>query len=162
MPIYEFYCDPCNTIFNFFSRRINTTKIPACPKCGQDLIRQMSTFATIGKAKEESDDLPPGFDESKMERALGELMQEADKINEDDPRQMAQFMRKLTEKSGLDLGDGMQEAIARLEAGEDPEQIEQEMGDIFAGEDPLDMLKKKGGRFGRSDRPHRDETLYDL
>jgi len=122
----------------------------------------MSTFATIGKAREESDELPSGFDESRMERALGELMQEADKINEDDPRQMAQFMRKFTEKSGLDLGDGMQEAIARLEAGEDPEQIEQEMGDIFEGTDPLAMLKKKGGSSGSSARPHRDETLYDL
>ena len=162
MPIYEFYCEPCNTIFSFFSRRINTTKIPSCPKCDHDLIRQMSTFATIGKAKEESDELPPGFDESKMERALGELMQEADKINEDDPRQMAQFMRKFTEKSGLDLGDNVEEAIARLEAGEDPEQIEQEMGDVFEGEDPFAMLKKKDGKSGRSGRPRRDETLYDL
>jgi putative FmdB family regulatory protein len=162
MPIYEFYCEPCNTIFNFFSRRINTTKIPSCPKCDRDLQRQMSTFATIGRAKEESDELPPGFDESRMEQALGELMGEAENINEDDPRQMAQFMRKFTEKSGLDLGDGMQEAIARLEAGEDPETIEQEMGDIFEGEDPLAMLKKKGGRGGRTSRPLRDETLYDL
>jgi putative FmdB family regulatory protein len=162
MPIYEFYCEPCNTIFSFFSRRINTTKIPTCPKCDQDLVRQMSTFATIGKAKEESDELPSGFDESKMERVLGELMQEADKINEDDPRQMAQFMRKFTEKSGIDLGDGAQEAIARLEAGEDPEQIEQEMGDIFEEEDPLAMLKNRGGKSGRAARPLLDETLYDL
>jgi putative FmdB family regulatory protein len=162
MPIYEFYCEPCNIIFNFFSSRINTTKIPSCPKCDRDLKRQMSTFSTIGRAKEENDELPPGFDKSRMERALGELMGEAENINEDDPRQMAQFMRKFTEKSGLDLGDSMQEAISRLEAGEDPEKIEAEMGDIFEGEDPLAMMKKKGGRGVRSSRPLRDETLYDL
>ncbi|MGD2029649.1 MAG: zinc ribbon domain-containing protein, partial [Desulfobacterales bacterium] len=33
MPIYEFYCRDCNTIFNFFSKTINTTKKPKCPKC---------------------------------------------------------------------------------------------------------------------------------
>ncbi|XCN71926.1 MAG: FmdB family zinc ribbon protein [Candidatus Electrothrix aestuarii] len=35
MPIYEFYCQDCNTIFNFFSSRINTEKRPDCPKCGK-------------------------------------------------------------------------------------------------------------------------------
>ena len=162
MPIYEFFCETCNTIFNFLSRRINTTKIPKCPKCGKDLQRQMSMFATIGKAKEESDELPPGFDETKLEHAMGELMSEAENINEDDPKQMAQFMRKFTEKSGLNLGDGMEEAIARMEAGEDPEQIEQEMGDIFDGEDPMAMLQKKAGKDARKARPYHDETLYDL
>jgi putative FmdB family regulatory protein len=161
MPIYEFYCEACNTIFNFFSRRINTEKVPVCPKCGKALQRQMSTFAVVGRAREENDELPPGFDESKMERAMGELMQEAENINEEDPRQMAQFMRKFTEKSGLNLGDGMEEAIARLEAGEDPEKIEEEMGDVFEGEDPLSMLQKKSGSLRRRP-PLRDETLYDL
>jgi putative FmdB family regulatory protein len=161
MPIYEFYCETCNTIFNFFSRRINTEKVPACPKCGKALQRQMSTFAVVGRAREENDELPPGFDESRMERAMGELMQEAENINEEDPRQMAQFMRKFTEKSGLNLGDGMEEAIARLEAGEDPEKIEEEMGDVFEGEDPLSMLQKKSGSLHRRP-PLRDETLYEL
>ena len=35
MPIYEFYCPDCNTLFNFFSSRINTEKKPDCPKCGR-------------------------------------------------------------------------------------------------------------------------------
>jgi putative FmdB family regulatory protein len=160
MPIYEFYCEACNTIFNFLSRRINTGKVPACPKCGTALQRQMSTFAVVGRAKEENNELPPGFDEARMEQAMGELMREAEHINEDDPRQMAQFMRKFTEKSGLNLGDGMEEAIARLEAGEDPEKIEREMGDVFEGEDPVGMLQKKNSLRRR--QPFRDETLYEL
>ena len=71
MPIYEFYCAECHTIFNFFSRTVNTTKIPKCPKCKQvDLTRQMSLFAVTGKAVEDGDmdDLP--LDESKMEKAM--------------------------------------------------------------------------------------------
>ena len=56
----------------------------------------MSTFATIGKAKEnQSDDFPSGIDESKMEKAFAGLLQEAGNINEDDPRKMAASFRGL-------------------------------------------------------------------
>ena len=90
MPIYEFYCKDCNTIFNFFAKSVNTTKTPKCPNCKtKRLSRQMSAFAFTGKATENSaaDDLP--FDENKMEKAMQMLAGEADKINEDDPRQAA-------------------------------------------------------------------------
>ena len=121
MPIYEFYCDDCNTIFNFFSKTINTTKKPKCPKCKtKTLDRQMSAFAIAGKAKEdgELDDLP--FDESKMEQAMGMLAGEADRMDEEDPRQAANLMRKLTDMTGMKLGNGMEEALSRMEKGEDP------------------------------------------
>ncbi len=163
MPIYEFYCDDCNTIFNFFSRRINTTTIPDCPKCSRKLKRQMSIFAVTGRAKEEDEDNPfPDLDESKMERVLGELAMEAENIDEDDPKQMAALMRKFQAKTGLDLGEGMEEALARLEAGEDPDKIEEEMGDLFDDEDPLSMLKKAKKAAGVKPPPITDDTLYDL
>ncbi len=164
MPIYEFYCDHCNTIFNFFSRTVNTRKVPVCPRCKQNkLSRQVSMFAVTGRAKEDgdADDLP--FDEGKMEKAMQMLAGEADKINEDDPRQAAQMMRKLTRMTGLDLGDGMEEALSRMEQGEDPEQIEVEMGDLLEGDDPFQLKEKKGpGGHARRRAPERDETLYDL
>ena len=100
MPIYEFFCKDCHTIFNFFSRRINTGTVPDCPKCGRTLKKLLSSFATIGKAKEPGDeDLPQGFDESRMEGALGELTREAEKMNEEDPKVMARLMRKFSEKT---------------------------------------------------------------
>lgn len=164
MPIYEFYCDDCNTIFNFFSRKINTTKVPKCPKCHQsDLKRQMSAFSFTGKAKESDveDDLP--FDEKKMEKAMQMLAGEADKVNEDDPKQAADLMRKLTEMTGMELGPGMQEALRRMEAGEDPEKVEAEMGSILEEEDPfmLDGQKNKAAKL-RKPVPQYDKTLYDL
>lgn len=161
MPIYEFYCKNCNTIFNFFSRRIKTDKQPDCPRCGCSLQKQMSVFSRVGRAREEGDDIMPDIDEAKMERALGELAHEVDSINEDDPRQMARFMRKFSEKSGMNLGDGMEEALSRLEAGEDPEQLEQEMGDLFDEENPFAPAMKKIKK-GRSAQPFRDETLYEF
>ena len=162
MPIYEFYCEDCNTIFNFFSRSVNTTKRPLCPGCKQKkLKRQMSTFARLTGAKEEGDldNLP--IDEAKMEKAMNLLAREADGINEDDPRQAVGLMRKLSDIAGVGLGPGMEEALKRMEAGEDPEQVEAEMGDLLEEEEPFVFGEKKGRRVKRT-APHRDETLYEL
>jgi putative FmdB family regulatory protein len=164
MPIYEFYCDGCDTIFNFFSRTVNTRKQPKCPRCKtRTLARMMSRFAVTGKAKEDGDaeDLP--FDESRMEKAMQTLAGEAESINEDDPRQAANLMRKLTDMTGLELGPGMTEALRRMESGEDPDQIEAEMGNMLEEEEPFLMPGKKGGRGGgKRAAPRRDERLYDL
>ena len=121
----------------------------------------MSLFSTIGRAKEEDDAPLPDIDEGRMESVLGELAREAENVNEDDPRQMARIMRKFSEKTGLHLGDSMEEAIARLEAGEDPDSIEQQMGDLLEGEDPFSLMKKKA-KGVKSSIPLRDETLYEL
>jgi putative FmdB family regulatory protein len=163
MPIYEFYCDQCHTIFNFFSRTVNTRKVPRCPRCKVNkLSRQVSMFAVTGRAREDGDpdDLP--VDEAQMEKAMQMLAGEADKINEDDPRQAAQLMRKLTRMTGLNLGDGMEEALSRMEQGEDPDKIEAEMGDLLEGEDPFQLKARTARQARRRRAPARDETLYDL
>ena len=164
MPIYEFYCEDCNTIFNFFSKSVNTNKKPKCPKCKtKTLARQLSAFAFTGKAKEDGDmdDLP--IDEARMEKAMHMLAGEAENINEDDPRQAANLMRKLTDMTGLELGPGMQEALQRMEGGEDPDQIEAEMGNLLEEEEPFILPEKKGRKSKtRRPAPTRDETLYDL
>jgi hypothetical protein len=91
------------------------------------------------------------------------LAGQADKIDEDDPRQAADLMRKLTDMTGMELGPGMQEALRRMEAGEDPDQIEAEMGDMLESEDPFILPGgSKGGRGLKRSAPSRDETLYDL
>ncbi len=163
MPIYEFLCEHCNTIFNFFSRRINTTNIPECPKCSKPLKKMLSAFATIGKASDPGDEeLPPGFDETKVERALGELAQEAEKMNEEDPKAMAHLMRKFSDKTGLVLNENMEQALSRLEAGEDPDQIEREMGDVFEGENALPFEFKQARKSAKQKVPARDETLYEM
>ncbi len=162
MPIYEFYCDACNVIFNFFSSRINTEKKPDCPRCGKkQLARRISTFATIGKAKEDGDNPLAGLDETKMERAFESFMREAEHVNENDPKQMASLMRKFTSQTGVNLGGSMEEALSRMEAGEDPDQVEKEMGDLFNDENlSFDIIKKKAMRENRP--AMHDEKLYEL
>ncbi len=164
MPIYEFYCDDCHTIFTFFSKTINTRKKPKCPKCKSKILeRRMSVFAVTGNATEkgEMDDLP--LDEGKMEKAMQMLASEAEHISEDDPRQAADLMRKLSDMTGLQLGSGMQEALNRMEQGEDPDTIEAEMGDLLEGEEPFILGGKKGKTgSGKRRAPIKDDTLYDL
>ena len=172
MPIYEFYCGDCHRIFSFFSKTVNTTRQPPCPKCHRlKLERQVSAFAAIrrrpgGEGGEEKGDLP--IDEAKMERAVEALAGEAENINEDDPRQAARLMRKFSNMTGLQFGDGMEQALHRMEAGEDPETIENEMGDLLngEGEEPFVKPGDKAGKppsVSRTARPpSRDGTLYDL
>ncbi len=165
MPVYEFYCPDCHMIFNFFSRRINTEKQPDCPKCNRKgLERQVSIFA-ISKNRKEEDDIMPDIDESKLEQAMMSMASEIENIDEDDPRQAAAMMRKLMSATGLDIGGPMEEAISRMEAGEDPDKIEEEMGDVLESDDLFKSLGKgkvlRGFRK-RYMRPAVDDTLYEL
>ena len=164
MPIYEFLCPDCNMVFNFFSRRINTEKMPDCPKCGREKIkRQMSTFATIGKANEKSDDdLFSEIDEAKMEKAFEGLLQEAGNVNEEDPRQIASLMRRFSDKTGISLGDKIEEALSRLESGEDPDLVEQEMGDLLDGEEGFNLEDMKKKVLSGPKPPTKDDKLYEL
>ena len=51
------------------------------------------------------------------------LASQADGIDENNPRQTAELMRKFSAMTGLRLGDKMEDALARMEAGEDPESL---------------------------------------
>lgn len=165
MPIYEFYCHKCNTVYNFFSRSVNTEKIPNCPACKRvKLKRQMSVFAKISGGKDEGseDGSMPPIDESRMEKAMAMLASEADKISEDDPRQAADLMRKLSKATGMNMGPAMEEALRRMEHGEDPEAIEAEMGDLLESEEPFLFDSSQGKKGSKKPKPRVDETLYDL
>ena len=163
MPIYEFYCETCHRLFNFLSKTVGTDERPACPKCGrQRLERQVSMFAAPSgqDATEEGDDMLP-IDDTRMEAAVEALASEAEGINEEDPRAAAQLMRKFTDMTGMELGHGMQEALGRMEAGEDPEQVEAELGDVLENEDPF-LMKKASAALRKHRGPSHDPNLYDL
>jgi putative FmdB family regulatory protein len=162
MPIYEFYCPDCNTIYSFLSKTVNTGKRPGCPKCKRRrLKKEVSLFSQTGGATEDGgiDDLP--IDESKMEQAMNLLARESEGMNEDDPRAAAKLMMKFSDITGMELNDSMKEAMSRLEAGEDPEAIESEMGDALG--DDANPFVLPGARSSRHRRPpSRDETLYEM
>lgn len=167
MPVYEYYCRDCHTIYNFFSRRVNTEKIPSCPKCGYpDLVRQVSMFSVSkNRAPQDSEEqMFADVDEAQFERAMASLAKEMEGVDEDDPRQAARVMRRLFGQTGLRLTGGMEEALQRMEAGEDPDRIEEELGGALEEEDPFAVKRKPSlAEFRRKYLPPRvDETLYDL
>jgi putative FmdB family regulatory protein len=174
MPVYECYCPDCHTIFNFFSRRVDTDTRPDCPRCHHPrLERQVSLFAiSKGRGEQEPGDgpaLPPGIDEERMMQAFASMAGEMEHLDDSDPKQAAHLMRRLFDATGLKLGGGMAEAIRRLEAGEDPDQIEAELGDVLEQEDPLAALTAGAGGAAalRSLRREllpaaRDENWYPL
>ena len=170
MPIYEHYCPDCHVIFNFYSRSIQSTKRPTCPRCHREgLDRVVSRFAVVGRAKEKTEgdapkDLP--FNEAAMEQALTSMASELENVDEEDPRQAARLMRKFGDKTGMQFGSTMEEALNRMEAGEDPEAIEAELGDLLEKEDPFKMDEagqtERERLKTRRPAPARDDTLYEL
>jgi putative FmdB family regulatory protein len=168
MPIYEFYCGRCHCIYSFLSRTINTERIPACPRCGEtNLARRASAFAISKgrpeRAQGEGDDVPD-VDEGKLMQLMQELGPEAENVNEDDPRQAAQMMRRLFDAAALPVGSGMEEALRRMAAGEDPEKVEQDLGDSLE-QDPFSAGERKRAIATLRRRflpPTIDTHLYEL
>lgn len=164
MPIYEYYCPTCHRIFSFLAKTVSeSSRLPSCPKCGgDDMSKRMSSFAVVGATRKSSGASGVGGEESggagddldpRAERELARLMAQAEGIDENDPRQLGGLMRRMAEITGERLDPEMEEAVRRLESGEDPDKIEEEMGELF-GEDA-------GGMAGLG-APSVDDGLYSF
>jgi putative FmdB family regulatory protein len=168
MPIYEFACPKCRTIFNFLSQRVNPDRLPVCPKCSnKKMVKQMSRFAMPRGAKEpaspdDAGDAPggpmPDFGDPRVARAMNEMERDMASLDESNPKHMAHMMRKMKDlmPPGT-IPKEMDVAIKRLESGEDPEKIEADMGDVFG-----EMMggAEAGGAGGGGNYSH-DSGLYN-
>ncbi len=165
MPIYEYACPKCRVIFNFLSKRLKPGRSPACPKCGnRKMAKQVSRFALSRRLKEpaaktqsETSEGPmPDFDNPRVEHAMMELERDMEHLDENNPKHMAHMMRKM--KDLMPPGSVPKEldvAIKRLEAGEDPEKIEEDMGDLLG-----DFMGGEEDGPGGGGYTH-DSGLYD-
>ena len=168
MPIYEYACPKCRVIFNFLSKRIQPERLPVCPKCGnKKMAKQMSRFAMsrglkepAAKTEPQRGEPPmPDFDDPRMERAMMDMERDMEHLDENNPKHMAHMMRKM--KDLMPPGTVPKEldvAIKRLEAGEDPEKIEEDMGDVLG--DFMGGPDEEGGMGGGAPYGH-DSGLYD-
>lgn len=185
MPIYEFYCPVCHTVFSFFSPGVDTSARPSCPRCGRpQLERKPSRFATvraIGSKQSEGEEGTspiPGLDEKRMERAMEQLAGEMESLGgegesdaEPDPRQLARFMRRFGEVSGLEPGPKLEEMLRKLESGADPDALDEEFPDLGEGGDEADeaaafaelfQTKKEAAKAARRRPPKIDDELHFL
>jgi hypothetical protein len=168
MPIYEFYCPDNNKLYQFLARSLAyREKTPRCPDDPSfRMERRVSAFAITGRAKEDTGDDPfAGMDEAKMEGFMAEMERDMAGIddNNPDPRQLGRFMRKMTDMMGDKAPPELREVVRRLEAGEDPERLEEQFGgmeDDEAGDALLTQMMKK--IKGNAKTPRRDPKLYEL
>ncbi len=122
MPIYEYRCAGCRRRVSIWWKTFGEAADgqPVCPRCGgAELSRLMSRVAVLRSEESRLDSLDDPA-------AFGDL-------DEDDPRSMGRWMRRMSAEMGEDLGDEMTEMVDRLEAGESPEFIEESMPDLGAG-----------------------------
>ena len=132
MPIYEYRCGDCRRRVSVFWRTIAEAQAgsPLCPRCGgSTLTRLVSRVRVIRSEDSRLDDVSDVSD--------------FPDLDENDPRSLGRWMRKMKDAMGSEVDDDMgaefDEVVGRLEAGEDPDAIEQSMPELMGGgggEDP--------------------------
>jgi len=116
MPLYEYRCNGCHRRVTLL-RSFSDTRAPSCPECqSADLTRLISRVSVLRS------------EESRLE-SLSDPSSLAG-LDESDPRSIARWMRKMSDETGEDMGPEFDEMVGRLEAGEDPEDVERSMGDL--------------------------------
>ncbi len=176
MPLYEFYCEPCHTIFTFRSARVDTATVPFCPTCGGRLKREVSAFAHIVRGASKAPDAEGDSAEigdplaGRMEQAAARLGDRLQALDDDgaDPSDAVRVMRELADAGGLRFNAEVREAMARIEAGEDPERIDEQFSEVFDTDNPFDAGDAQDGTASarnwlrRLRGPARDSQWYDL
>lgn len=126
MPIYEYRCQDCGRRVTVLHRSLTDIKQPTCPRCqGQNLKRLISNISVVRS------------EETRLE-SLADPSNWGN-LDEDDPKSLARFVKKMSNEMGEDLGPEFEEVVDRLEAGQTPEEIEDAMPDFGEG---------MGGDFG--------------
>jgi putative FmdB family regulatory protein len=137
MPIYEYTCQDCRRRVSLLWRNFADaeTREAVCPRCGgAQLTRLISRVSVVRSEESRLDSLA---DPSSL-----------DGLDENDPKSLARFMRKMANETGEDLGPEFSEVVDRLEAGEDPESIEQSMPELAAEGGGMGMSGMGGDDFG--------------
>ena len=112
MPIYEFRCKACRKRSSVFVRSISATPSAVCEHCGSPETERVFSRVAVLRGDDGA------FDES----GLGD-------IDENDPRSVAKWVRKMSREMGEPLDSDMQSELERMEAGEMPDDGGKELDD---------------------------------
>lgn len=126
MPSYDYRCRACGKRSVVYQSYQDYGEVPVeCPHCGSDELQRLIGRVRIAKSED-----------SRLED-LSDPSSWGD-FDENDPRSMGKMMRKMGQELGEDMPPEFDEVVDRLEAGEDPEQIEQDLPDL-GGDADLDF-----------------------
>ncbi len=177
MPIYEFACGKCRTLFSFYSRRVNTETTPSCPRCGGALSKQVSLFQAKsgggrdadpwGLAGDGCDDdtaSAPDFDigDERVARAVDELGHRIDTMDDTDAAGAAKLMKEFSDKSGVKFGKDVSEALSRMAAGDDSESARNQLAEAMESGNPFDSGAQSQGDAAQTTAFAKDPTLYEM
>ena len=124
MPIYEYGCYDCRKRVNILFRSFSevATKQAICPRGGGVHLKRLISKVAVLRSEE-----------SRLE-SLADPTSMAG-IDENDPKSIARWMRKMSSEMGEELGSEFNEVVDRLESGEDPESIERSMPELGGASD---------------------------
>ncbi len=108
MPIYEYRCQACRKRSSVFVRSMSTTVKARCEHCGSTKMQRLISRVTVVRSGADPLD---DFDES----MFGD-------VDENDPRSVARFARKMRDQMGEDAGPEFDEAIEQMESGAFPDE----------------------------------------
>ena len=115
MPIYEYRCNACGRRLSVFQRSIQSAVAAVCSHCGSaDLARLISRVAVVRSEESRLDDMA-------SDAGLADL-------DERDPRSLARWARRMGREMGEELGPEFDEVVEQLEAGEMPDDGDEEEG----------------------------------
>jgi putative FmdB family regulatory protein len=120
MPIYEYRCRTCRKKSTFITLSVKAALAPKCKHCGgEDLEKLVSRVAMFRSEESRLDNLA---DPSSLAG-----------LDENDPKSVARWMKKMGKEMGEDGGEDFEEeidqAVEDAEAGNEPDGSEQSGGD---------------------------------
>lgn len=125
MPYYIYLCTDCRRPSRlFFSFAEYDTAVPVCPHCQSQNMRRRIGRVAVAKSED-----------ARMDNMLDDSALSG--LDEDDPKSIGRFMRKMSREMGEDMGDEFNEVVDRLESGESPDAIEASMPELASGGDDL-------------------------
>lgn len=118
MPIYEYRCGDCRRRVSLFYRSFSDIEDePVCPRCGGSHLKRLMSRVSVVRSEESR------LDNLADPSMLGDL-------DEDDPKSIARWMRKMSAETGEEMPEEFDEVIDRLESGQSPEDIEESMPEL--------------------------------
>ncbi len=125
MPLYDYRCLDCHRSFEIYiSYAEYGTRRVQCPHCQSDNIRRRLPRVRLAKSEEERiESLADDFSDPNLVEGL-----------EEDPRTLGRWMRRMSQELGEEMPPEFDEVVDRLEKGQRPEEIEQEMPELASGE----------------------------
>ncbi len=109
MPIYEYRCHKCRRRVSVYFRSFSAVSDPVCPNCGSTELTKLVSRISVMKSEESR--LEDLADPSSLSG-----------LDENDPKSIARWARKMGQEMGEDLGPEYEEMIDRMEAGEMPDE----------------------------------------